>query len=105
MILKMEAPDIGFRFEWHPEARALYVVHFASGAQHEQIAGNILSDNAAQLAATMWCRGYRSRAREIGRKPGLSHHQMLCEMGKVGADMPGPTTTQLEQPWRDTVQA
>ena len=105
MILKMEAADLGFRFEWHPEHRAVYAVHFGSGKTHEQIAGGILSPNAAQLAATMWCRGYRSKAREIGKPRGLNHHQMLCEMGKVGADMPAPTTTPLETPWQDKVEA
>jgi hypothetical protein len=86
MILKMESPELGFRFEWHPEARAVYCLVY-NGGKHEQIAANIETPEAAQLAAMMWCRGYQSRAREITRKPGGKHYHMLAETGRVGAKM------------------
>ncbi len=82
-IMKMEAPDLGFGFAWDPEARSLYIIH-GNGAAHEQIAAKVTSPEAAQMLAGMWCRGYRSRAREITRKPGNKHYHMFAETGNVG---------------------
>jgi hypothetical protein len=83
-VLKMEAPDLGFGFRWEPESRRLYIIH-QNGAAHEQIAADIPSPELAQLLTEMWCRGYRSRAREITRKPGSKHYHILAETGEVGA--------------------
>lgn len=83
MILKMQAPDLGFGFAWDPESRSLYIIH-ANGAAHEQIAAGITSPEAAQKLTEMWCRGYRSRAREITRQPGKKHYHMFAETGTVG---------------------
>lgn len=91
VILKMQSPEYGFAFEWHPEARAVYCLNFNNGNKHEQIAANIITPEAAQLAALMWCRGYQSRAREITRRPGVKHYQMLAEGGAVGASMGSKT--------------
>lgn len=82
-VMKMEAPDLGFGFRWEPESRKLYIIH-ASGASHEQIAAEVPSPEAAQALVSMWCRGYRSRAREITRQPGAKHHHMFAETGHVG---------------------
>jgi len=83
-VLRLEAPDLGFGFRWEPESRNLYIIH-ASGAAHEQIAAGIETPEAAQRLTEMWCRGYRSRAREITRKPGSKHYHMLAESGKIGS--------------------
>lgn len=82
-LLKMEAPDLGFGFQWDPDSQALYIIH-GNGKSHEQIAAKITSPEAAQLLAAMWCRGYRSRAREITRVPGNPHRHLFAETGQVG---------------------
>lgn len=82
-VLKMEAPDLGFGFRWEPESRKLFIIH-ADGASHEQIATDVLTPEHAQALTGMWCRGYRSRAREITRKPGAKHYHMLAETGQLG---------------------
>lgn len=83
MIRKMVAPDLGFGFGYDPEARSLYVIH-GNGASHEQIAANVMNGEVAEAFVAMWCKGYRSRAREITRKPGAPHYHMLAETGHVG---------------------
>ncbi len=82
-VLKMEAPDLGFGFRWDPEGRSLYIIH-ANGASHEQIAADITSPEDAKRLTGMWCMGYRSRAREITRKPGAKHYHILAETGNLG---------------------
>jgi hypothetical protein len=82
-VLKMEAPDLGFGFRWDPESLKLYIIH-ADGTTHEQIGFDIPTPEAAQILAAMWCRGYRSRAREVTRKPGAKHYHMLAETGQLG---------------------
>ena len=82
MIMKMSAPDIGFGFGWEPDSKALFIIH-TNGAPHEQIASNIETPEIAHLMAAMWCRGYRSRVREMERVPGNKHYHMLAETGKV----------------------
>jgi hypothetical protein len=84
-IMKMEAPDIGFGFQWVPDTQALYIIH-ANGVIHEQIAEKVTTPEAAHLLAGMWCRGYRSRMREIQRVPGAKHHHMFAGMGRIGTD-------------------
>lgn len=83
MILKLENPELGFQFEWHPESRGLFCMWF-SGAKHEQIAAGITTPEMAHLAAMMWCRGYQSKSREVGRRPGSKHYHMFAETGAVG---------------------
>lgn len=85
MIRKFSAPDLGFGFAWEPESRKLYIISAANGAPHEQIAADVASPDLAELLVGMWCRGYRSRAREITRKPGSKHYHMLAEVGQIGA--------------------
>jgi hypothetical protein len=88
-VYQMSAPDIGFGFAWEPESQRLYIVHAADGAPHEQIAAGVATPQIAQLLVNMWCRGYRSRAREITRKPGAPHHHMFAETGSVGMALNG----------------
>lgn len=83
MIKKFVAPDLGFGFAWEPESRNLHIIH-GSGAPHEQIASGVPSPEIAELFVGMWCKGYRSRAREITRKPGSKHYHMLAEPGQLG---------------------
>jgi len=83
-VLRMIAPDLNFGFAWEPESRNLYIVH-GNGAAHEQIAANVMTPEVAEAFVQMWCRGYRSRAREVTRQPGGKHFHMLAEQGAVGA--------------------
>lgn len=87
MILMMQSPDLGFKFAWDPERRGLFCLT-PSGGPHEQIAANVTSPEMAKFAADMWQKGYRSRAREITRKPGVKHYQMLAETGNLGVKGP-----------------
>lgn len=88
MILKMEMTDLGFRFEWHPEAQAVYAMFISTGLKHEQIASGVTSPEQAQFSVTMWCRGYRSRMREAMRDPTKRHFHLLAETGKLKAKAP-----------------
>jgi hypothetical protein len=85
MILMMQSADLGYKFAWDPEKRALYSLTPYDDGKHEQIAANVTSPEQAKAYADMWCRGYRSRAREILKKPGVKHYQILAEGGAVGA--------------------
>lgn len=82
-VMKFVAPDLGFGFAWEPESRNLYIVH-ENGAPHEQIAASVMTPEVAEAFVGMWCKGYRSRAREIARKPGAKHYHMLAEAGQLG---------------------
>ena len=83
-VLKMSAPDIGFRFEWVPDRRSVYAIKTGETTAI-QIAANIINPEAAEIVAVVWCRGYRYRSREIGQPKGVRHYQMLLEGGIVGA--------------------
>lgn len=82
----MEAPDLGFRFEWLPEAKSLYKINVTGGG-HEQLSANVSSQGEATLAIAMWCRGYRARMREIVYTPGVKHYHLLAEGGQSQARM------------------
>ena len=81
--MKFLAPDLNFGFAWEPDTRELYIVH-GNGQPHEQIAYNVGAPEHAEMLATMWLKGYRSKARELGREPGSRHFHMLAEAGAVG---------------------
>ena len=82
-IMLMQSPDLGFRFAWDPEKRGVFCLDPA-GKAHEQIAAGVTTPELAKFAADMWQKGYRSRAREITRKPGAKHYHMLAEGGASG---------------------
>lgn len=84
-IFHISAPDLGFGFAWEPHSQNLYIVHADNGSPHEQIAAGVQNPQIAHLLVNMWCLGYRSRKREITRKPGARHLHMLAEGGKIGA--------------------
>jgi hypothetical protein len=81
-------PELNFGFAWDPDSASLYIVH-GNGQPHEQIAGNIHAPEHAEILANMWLKGYRSRAREDGRKLGSKYYHLLAETGAVGAKL-GP---------------
>ena len=81
-VMKMLAPDLGFGFAWEPESRNLWIIH-ANGQPHEQLANGVMTPKEAEVMVEMWCRGYRSRAREDGRVLGNPHHHLLAEKGAV----------------------
>jgi hypothetical protein len=82
--MKMLAPDLGFGFSWDPDDRNLWIVH-GNGRPHEQIAGGVMNPQEAEALVGMWCKGYRSRAREDHRTLGSKHYHVLAEQGAVGA--------------------
>jgi hypothetical protein len=85
MMLMMQSGDLGFKFAWDPGSQGLYCLN-PDGGKHEQIAGSVTSPEMAKYACDMWCKGYRSRAREITRRPGAKHYHMLAETGHIGVD-------------------
>ncbi len=88
-VLRLSAPDIGFGFAWEPESRRLYIIQADNGAPHEQVAAGVATPQIAHILVDMWCRGYRSRAREIARKPGSKHYHMFAEGMGVGVALNG----------------
>jgi len=95
-IRKFVAPDINFGFAWESESLRLFIIH-ADGAPHEQIAAGVQTPEVAELLVNMWCRGYRSRAREITRKPGAKHYHLFAETGTIAAELGGEVkTTKIE---------
>lgn len=82
-VMKMVAPDLGFGFAWEPESRNLYII-FSDGVPHEQIAAGVMNPIEAEALVGMWCKGYRSRAREAARMPGRKHYHVLAEGGTTG---------------------
>jgi len=84
--MKFLAPDLNFGFAWEPDTRQLYIIH-GNGKPHEQIAGNVRAPEHAEMLASMWLMGYRSRAREDNRIIGKRHFHMLAEAGAVGMKM------------------
>ncbi len=85
-VMKMVAPDLGFGFAWEPDDFKLWIIH-GNGKPHEQIAGGVQSPQEAEALVGMWCKGYRSRAREDGRTLGSKHYHVLAEQGAVGAKL------------------
>jgi hypothetical protein len=88
-VFNMVAPGLGFAFKWEPESRRLYVIH---NDEPMQVASNIMSPEAAQSLAMMWCKGYRHAQLEAARKPGVRHYRMFAERGIIGADVNPPVT-------------
>jgi hypothetical protein len=89
-VMVMKSKDLGYTFAYDPALRAVYSLTPYDGGKHEQIACNIMTGEQARFAADMWCQGYRSRAREIIKKPGVKHYQILAEPGEIGVKQPKP---------------
>jgi hypothetical protein len=89
-VLIMKSNDLGYTFAFDPEKRAVFSLTPYDGGKHEQIAHGVQTPEQAKFAADMWCRGYRSRAREILKKPGIKHYQILAEPGIIGVERPKP---------------
>lgn len=86
---KEEAPIVGikmiksaslpqFAFEWHPMAKAVYVLFLdhpdtVSGKRKvgQLIYPGCTSEQTFVVVAECFCRGYRQRQREIGERPAL----------------------------------
>lgn len=83
-VMKMTAPDLGFGFAWDPDTKGLWIIH-GNGVPHEQIATGVMAAHEAEVMVGMWCKGYRSRAREDNRTLGSKHYHVLAEQGAVGA--------------------
>ena len=61
-----------YRFEWHPEAKTVYLIRlWVFPLMGDPIAMNVLDHGAAFNAALVWCRGYRegSGHLRVGSEP------------------------------------
>lgn len=54
----------GFRFEWHPLTKAVYVIEIGKLVDGKEVGNQIANDvkthGEASMAALIWARGYRA---------------------------------------------